>query len=107
MRRAKTNKLDLSERKILDSVERGEWRSVADLERQRLQYENYAKATIKKDRRIHIRLPQKDLETLQTMALEEGIPYHTLIASILHNFASGRLVKRGPQRTIVTKDNPA
>jgi len=88
------SKLTQEERELLKSVERGEWRSVVNLERERARYQGYARATFKKDRRINIRLSQKDLEALQTLALEEGIPYQTLIASILHKYVSGSLVER-------------
>ncbi len=53
-----------------------------------------AKATLKKDRRVNIRLSAKDLEALQRRAAEEGIPYQTLMASVLHKYVSGRLVER-------------
>lgn len=55
-------------------------------------YRAHARATFKKDRRVNIRISSKDLETLQKRALEEGVPYQTLIASILHKYAGGRLV---------------
>jgi predicted DNA binding CopG/RHH family protein len=87
-------KLTQAERELRAAVERGEWRSVKDLEKQRARYQVYAQATLRKDRRINIRLSQKDLEALQTLAVEEGIPYQTLIASILHKYVSGRFVER-------------
>ena len=87
-------KLTQEERALRIAVERGEWRSVKDLEKARARYQGYARAMLKKDRRINIRLSQKDLEALQTLALEEGIPYQTLIASILHKYVAGSLVKR-------------
>lgn len=87
-------KLTQEEQELRTAVERGEWRSVKALEKERARYQGYARATLKKDRRINIRLSQKDLEALQTLALEEGIPYQTLIASILHKYVSGSLVKR-------------
>jgi predicted DNA binding CopG/RHH family protein len=49
------------------------------------------KATFRKDRRLNIRLSSKDLEAIQKRALAEGLPYQTLIASLLHNYAAGRL----------------
>jgi predicted DNA binding CopG/RHH family protein len=58
-------------------------------------YREYARATFKKDRRVNIRISSKDLEALQKRALEEGIPYQTLMASILHKYAAGRLVDKG------------
>ena len=57
-------------------------------------YRDYARTTFKKDRRVNIRISRKDLEALQKRALEEGIPYQTLLASILHKYAAGRLVEK-------------
>jgi len=89
------SKLNQEERELLTSVERGEWRSVKHVEKERARYRGYARAMFKKDRRINIRLSTKDLETVQMLAIEEGIPYQTLIASILHKYVSGSLVERG------------
>ncbi len=86
------NKLDPPERELLDSVDRGEWKAVARLARER--YQQYAKATFRKDRRVNTRISTKDLEAIQSRAIEEGIPYQTLIASLLHKYVSGRLVER-------------
>ena len=86
--------LDRQERGLLASVERGEWKSVAGLARERKRYQEYAKATLKKDRRVNIRISSKDLEAIQNRAMEEGIPYQTLISSLLHKYVSGRLVER-------------
>ena len=82
-------KLEPDEKKLLDSVERGEWKSVKGGKRAR--YSRYAKATFRKDRRLNIRLSSKDLEAIQKRALAEGLPYQTLIASLLHKYATGRL----------------
>jgi predicted DNA binding CopG/RHH family protein len=43
---------------------------------------------------VNIRISAKDLEALQKRALEEGLPYQTLIASLLHKYVAGRLVER-------------
>jgi predicted DNA binding CopG/RHH family protein len=83
-------KLDVDEQELLDSVERGEWKSVGD-KRERARYSRYAKATFRKDRRLNIRLSSKDLEAIQERALAEGLPYQTLISSLLHKYAAGRL----------------
>ena len=88
------SKLDRQERALLKAVERGEWKSTAQLTRERKQYQEYAKATFKKDRRVNIRISSKDLEAIQHRAIEEGIPYQTLISSLLHKYVSGRLVER-------------
>ncbi len=87
-------KLDLEEEKILESVERGEWESVPRLRRERERFQKYAEATFKKDRRINIRISNKDLLAIQKRALEEGVPYQTLISSLLHKYVSGRLVEK-------------
>lgn len=87
-------KLDRKEKDILESVDRGEWKSVAGLKSERKRYQQYATATFKKDRRVNIRISRKDLEAIQTRALEEGVPYQTLIASLLHKYVSGRLVEK-------------
>jgi predicted DNA binding CopG/RHH family protein len=83
------------ERELLQSVEAGEWRSVPHRDRELARYRDYAAATFKKDRRINIRISSKDLDALQKRALQEGIPYQTLVASILHKYVSGRLTERG------------
>ncbi len=84
-------KLDAEEKKILESVERSEWQPAKAAKRNLDRYTRYAKATFRKDRRLNIRISSKDLEAIQKRALEEGLPYQTLIASLLHKYASGRL----------------
>ncbi len=84
-------KLDADEKEIVDSFERGEWRSVRGAKRERSRYARYARATFRKDRRLNIRISSRDLEAIQKRALEEGLPYQTLISSLLHKYASGRL----------------
>ncbi len=83
-------RLESSEKELLESVERGEWKSTGG-KRDRTRYASYANATFKKDRRLNIRISSKDLEAIQKRALIEGLPYQTLIASLLHKYASGRL----------------
>ena len=86
-----TMKLEADEKELLESVERGEWKSSRGGKRERARYSRYAKATFRKDRRLNIRLSSKDLEAIQKRALEQGLPYQTLISSLLHKYASGRL----------------
>ena len=83
-------KMDADERELLESVERGEWKSAKGGKRERARCSRYAKATFRKDRRLNIRLSSKDLEAIQKRALAEGLPYQTLIASVLHKYAAGR-----------------
>ncbi len=82
-------KLEKGERDLLRSVEDGEWASVSS-KKEVARYQGYAAATFKKDRRINIRLSTKDLVGLQKRALEEGIPYQTLAASVLHKYVERR-----------------
>jgi predicted DNA binding CopG/RHH family protein len=84
-------KLEPDEKALVESVERGEWRSAGGAKRERRRFVRYAKATFRKDRRLTIRISSKDLEAIQKRALAEGLPYQTLIASLLHKYASGRL----------------
>lgn len=71
-------KLDADEKELLESVERGEWKSPKSGKRGRARSSPYAKATFRKDRRLNIRLSSKDLEAIQKRALAEGLPYQTL-----------------------------
>jgi predicted DNA binding CopG/RHH family protein len=87
-------KLDKEERDILDSYERGEWRPVKNLNQEIQKHREYARQTLKKDKRVNIRIPSRVLDELQTRAIEDGIPYQTLISSILHRFVTGRLVEK-------------
>ena len=83
--------LDADERAILESVERGEWRSTRRLDRERSAYAREAAATFRRDRRINIRVSTRDLDSIRKRALQEGLPYQTLIAGVLHKYATGRL----------------
>jgi len=89
----KKTKLDKEEQELLDSVERGEWKSVKNLKGEIERHQRYARNTLKKDRRVNIRISSKDLEEIQTLAVADGIPYQTLISSILHRFVNGRLAQ--------------
>ena len=90
----KNPKLDKEERDLLKSVEAGEWESVPELEDELRRHREYARNTLKKDRRVNIRISSRDLEDLQARAVEEGMPYQTLMASVLHKYVSGRLTER-------------
>jgi len=87
-------RLDSEERELVESFEEDEWRPVAERHAEVERYRDYARATFKKDMRVNIRISRKDLEAIQTRALEEGIPYQTLMASVLHKYVSGRLVDK-------------
>jgi len=86
----KTVKLDQEERAILEAYESGEFKSAMTKERKEA-IEDIAAATFRKDKRINIRLSGRDLSAIQRRALEEGIPYQTLVSSVLHKYVSGTL----------------
>ncbi|MDT8438556.1 MAG: antitoxin [Wenzhouxiangellaceae bacterium] len=85
------SKLDCEEQEILQAFERGELRRVENAQALQQAHRDYAEAMLRKDARVSIRLTSKDLRGLQKKALHEGIPYQTLIASILHKYVEGRL----------------
>ena len=82
-------KLDKEEKDLLESFERDEWESVPDLEKRKLELQEYARETLRKDKRVNIRITGRDLRQLQRIALREGLPYQTLISSILHKYVNG------------------
>ena len=83
--------LDKEEQELSESVERGEWRSVPNLKEEIIKAKEYARATFAKNQRMNLRISKKDLDALKIKAMEEGIPYQTLAASVLHKYLSGRL----------------
>jgi predicted DNA binding CopG/RHH family protein len=82
--------LDQEEQEILDAFEADEFESVITDDR-RSYLVQAADETFKKDKRINIRISSRDLIALQRRALEEGLPYQTLVASVLHKYVSGGL----------------
>lgn len=87
-------KLKKDEKDLLDSVEGEEWKTISDFKKESLRYQDYAKATFKKDKRVNIRISERDLVKIQQKALQEGLPYQTLISSVLHKFISGRFTEK-------------
>lgn len=86
-------KIDDDERELLEAFEQGQLKSVAT-KGELASLKAAARATALKDRRVNIRLSSGDLSDIQVKALEEGIPYQTLIASVLHKYVTGRLTER-------------
>ena len=83
-------KLDNKEQEILEAFDSGELQPILNAKQEMKKHQEYAKETLKKDKRINIRLTSRDLTSIQKLALKEGIPYQTFIASILHKYADGR-----------------
>jgi predicted DNA binding CopG/RHH family protein len=86
--------LEKEEKELLNSIESDNWQSVDNLKEEIEAHKLIAKNTLKKDKRINIRLSAYDLDALKTNAIELGLPYQTLVSSILHQYAAGRLVKK-------------
>ena len=83
-------KLDISaeeERDLIETSEREEWVSVGDIETQRRYWQEHARAVLdNKRQRVSIMIPERDLARLKAKAAEQGMPYQTLINSILHKY---------------------
>jgi len=87
-------KPDAFENDILSAYDKGELKSTSPSKAQLAKFKAAATATFIKDRRINIRLSSPDLMDIQARAMEEGIPYQTFIASVLHKYAAGRLIEK-------------
>ena len=96
-------KLDTYEEDILTAFEKGEFKSTSPSRESLAKFRAAASATFTKDKRINIRLSSPDLMDIQARALEEGIPYQTFIASVLHKYASGRLIEKPSSLTLRPK----
>ena len=88
-----SNKLNKEEKEILESYENDEWVSVSK-PASIAKYKAAAKATFRKDKRVNIRISELDLELLQERALIEGLPYQTLMSSVLHKYVTGRFSEK-------------
>ncbi len=87
-------KLDRYERDILSAYDEGALVSARPTKAQLGAFREAARATFIKNRRVNIRLSAADLMDIQARAYAEGIPYQTLIASVLHKYVSGRLQEK-------------
>ena len=83
-------KSDKEEKELLESYENVEWIPVEDFEKQKAKYQQIARNTSLKNRRINIRFSEKDLSNLKDKSLEKGLPYQTLVASIIHKYVAGK-----------------
>ncbi len=88
----KNYKLDKEEAKILDAIESGQWELVKPKKSELAHYAEIARNTLRKDQRMNIRISKADMDRLKAKAAEEGMPYQTLVASVLHKFVSNGLM---------------
>ena len=91
--------LDRYEKQVLSAFEAGKLKSTVTSEASLRRYREYARATLAKNKRVNIRLSTQDLSEIQTRAAEEGVPYQTLISSVLHKFLVGRFVEKPSRLT--------
>ncbi len=87
-------KLSQEEKTLLNSVEGGEWKRIPNFKQESARYREAARAHLRKDKRVNIRMAERDLVRFQKTAVHEGLPYQTLISSILHKYINGRLVEK-------------
>ena len=90
--------IDAYELEILKAFESGQLKSVAT-KSELVKFKAAARANAIKDKRVNIRLSSVDLTDIQVKAMEEGVPYQTLITSVLHKYVNGKLVERSPKGT--------
>lgn len=83
--------MSAEERRLLAEVEAGAWKAAKLTAAGRKRYAEAARAALRKNHRVNIRLSGADLLAIKKRALEEGLPYQTLIASLIHKYAAGRL----------------
>jgi predicted DNA binding CopG/RHH family protein len=82
------------EKEIIESIENNEWQPIDNLEEEKERISQIAKNTFNKNKRINIRLTERDLTGIKVKSIEEGMPYQTLIASIIHKYINGRLTEK-------------
>lgn len=88
------SELDREEREILEAYREGKLEPVVLSAEEIERYRNAARAVSRKDKRVNIRMSSVDLRDLQIRAMQEGVPYQTLMSSVLHKFVTGKLVER-------------
>jgi len=88
------SKLESEEKEIVEAFEAGRLKRLKNADQEIEEHRVVAEATFKKDARINIRISSRDLRALQARALKEGIPYQTLVSSVLHKFVDGQLVEK-------------
>ena len=89
-----SGQLNTEEREILEKFERGELRRAAGAEIEAAAAREAARTTFNKTRRVNLRVTERDFNLAHARAREEGIPYQTLLSSVIHKYLSGRLAER-------------
>jgi predicted DNA binding CopG/RHH family protein len=86
-------RLTKEEKEMVKSFEQGECIPVKDLSKRKKELMQYARNTLRKDKRLNIRISERDLIELQRKAVREGLPYQTFVSSIIHKFINGTLIE--------------
>ena len=88
------NPIDQEEKDLMKSIERDEWQPIKNFDVEKSKAIVATRNTLKKEKRINLRLSHKDYHQIQIKAIEEGIPYQTLISSIVHKYLNGSLAPK-------------
>ena len=83
--------IDKEEKELMESIERDVWKPVKNINQEKEKAVAAARKALKKDKRINLRISEKDYHQIQIKAIEEGIPYQTFISSIIHKYLNGSL----------------
>lgn len=86
--------LDKNEQNLLRDFEKGKFKSIANTKKEIARFKGCVRQTLNKARNINIRISDKDLQKIKSQAIEKGIPYQTLISSLLHQYSSGRIKEK-------------
>ena len=89
-----SDNLSVEERDILDRFERGDLRSAPGAEREVEVARHAARDTFNKTKRVYLRMTERDFKLAHSRAREEGIPYQTLLSSVIHKYLAGRLTDK-------------
>ncbi len=85
--------LQSDEKEMIQAYEKGAYRRVKKIAQERAKYQSYSRATLQKTKNVNIRISEKDLVKIKSRAAEKGIPYQTLMTSVIHQYSSKGDVK--------------
>ena len=86
------------ERELIETIEGEDWTEVDNMTEAIEEARRIAQATTAKSERMNIRMSEKDIKALKARAIEEGLPYQSLVSSVLHKYVSGQLVDKQKTR---------
>ena len=101
------SQLDSEEKELLESCELGEWKPVEELESEMERYREYARATLEQDRSVSVPISSSDLDAIQKLAIEEGMPFRALISTIVHNYLAARTLDNQAHPLSAAAANPS